>query len=767
MIRIHTPTLAGLALVVSLMTSASPLSAQTTYTINSLGDQANAQNDANCVSTAGTCTLRTALQASLFASSPITIEIAAGIPTNSSGKSIINVNSPLPPIVVPTTIAGETHPNYSGGGFTYLVINGNSGVDNASGLVLSGASGSTIRHIAVRGFGEDGILVANGGNYSITDNVIGGSWVNTNVQIDGNGDNGIRIVNASSSGNSTVIQDNVVMANGGSGIVVQDGSSNTVIQGNIIGLQPPLFFPGAFRPQAGNGGDGIVIDDSAGPGNLIGFFAGNTVSNNAGTGIRIRADEQSVFGNRIGVPHEGEVASGYSSEDYGNGGSGVALLSSSNTVGGTGGQRNVIGHNASNGVSLGSSLLSNPVEATNNSVIGNWVGTDNEGTSLGQPTGILVINGFDNVIRNNTISFNDTGLSIYSGGSFYTRNRIVKNVIRGVSFRGAGQLGSTDWADANVIADQPAGIQVYDYQSDNPSAVVAIRKNYIGTDADGEFMGNETGIIVQGADNRVWIGQTDGSGNVIADNNTGIRLRGGASGVLVAGNLVGVHRSGQAMGNDRGIALSEFSGAGAYNNQIGFSLTDAIDPETWTPGEDASNVIAYNFSAIELLNGGDGTVNNSIRGNRIFGNLFTELPGINLGMEELDIGGAAAGPNNQMNYPELDPGQTQINPATGEIEYRFRVQTDAANAAYPLVIDFYLADGDTQQGEIFLGSDEYLASQTFEFRSGSLPIPESVPSSGFLVATATDADGNTSQFTIDPVELQMPDSLFQDRFETP
>lgn len=44
MIRIYKPTLAGLALVVSLMTSASPLSAQTTYTINSLGARSTHRN---------------------------------------------------------------------------------------------------------------------------------------------------------------------------------------------------------------------------------------------------------------------------------------------------------------------------------------------------------------------------------------------------------------------------------------------------------------------------------------------------------------------------------------------------------------------------------------------------------------------------------------------------------------------------------------------------------------------------------------------------
>lgn len=762
MTKVHAfaPASAGLALLFFLMAFSGPAIAQTTYTINSLGDQAG-QNDAICLSTAGTCTLRAALQASFFASPPITIEIDDEIPTNSSGNSIIDVNSPLPPIVVPTTIAGETHPNYSGGGFTYLVINGNSGVDDANGLTLSGASGSTIRHIAVRGFGEDGILVANGTNYTITDNVIGGSWVNTDVPIDGNGGAGIRISNVPSAGNATLVQNNVVMANDGSGIVIQDGTENVLIQGNVIGLRPPLLSPGAFRPQGGNGGFGILIRADAGADNLIGLFAGNTISNNGETGILIRADGQSVFGNRIGVPHEGDVSSGFVSSEYRNGGGGILLEGSDNTVGGTGGQRNVVGHNTLFGIGIGG--LS---PADDNSVIGNWIGTDSEGASLGHITGIQVSNGSGNLIRSNTISFNTLGLVIKSGGGSYHRNTIVGNFDTGVRFEAAGQLGTTDWADANVIGDQPVGVSVEDYESDNPTGVAMIRRNYIGTNANGDFLGNETGVAVEGTENRVWIGQS-GAGNVIVDNTTGIKLRGGASEVLVAGNLIGLHSNGQGMSNGRGIWLREHLGTGAFDNQIGFPVADTINPETWSPGSGLGNVIANNMIGIDLFDAGDGTVNNVIRGNHISGGTVTEVPGIDLGMVEVDVGGAATGPNNQMNYPEFDPAQTQVNPSAGEIEYRFRVQTNVSNAAYPLVIDFYLADGDTQQGMIFLGSDEYLASEAFAFRSGSLPIPGGTPGSGFLVATATDADGNTSQFTIEPAELQLPDSLFQDRFETP
>jgi hypothetical protein len=124
-----------------LMTAllASPLLAQTTYVIDSLGDEPTQDNNSLCISTVGTCTLRTALQSSLWADPPVTIEVSANIPTSGSGKSVIEVTSPLPPILSQTTIAGDSHPDFEGNGFTNLVIAGVSGVDEASGLVVSGA----------------------------------------------------------------------------------------------------------------------------------------------------------------------------------------------------------------------------------------------------------------------------------------------------------------------------------------------------------------------------------------------------------------------------------------------------------------------------------------------------------------------------------------------------------------------------------------------------------------------------------------------------
>lgn len=60
MIRAHAPApaLAGLFLFASLVVLPGLASAQTTYTIDSLGEQPNQQNNASCVSTAGTCALR-------------------------------------------------------------------------------------------------------------------------------------------------------------------------------------------------------------------------------------------------------------------------------------------------------------------------------------------------------------------------------------------------------------------------------------------------------------------------------------------------------------------------------------------------------------------------------------------------------------------------------------------------------------------------------------------------------------------------------------
>jgi hypothetical protein len=167
----------------------------------------------------------------------------------------------------------------------------------------------------------------------------------------------------------------------------------------------------------------------------------------------------------------------------------------------------------------------------------------------------------------------------------------------------------------------------------------------------------------------------------------------------------------------------------------------------------SANIIAHNTGAgIDLAPGGNDAIRNVIRGNSIFAN---GGQGIDLGMNQIDSNGDANGPNRQMNWPEFDGFETRYNPDSDTLDYRLRVRTSAANADYPLVIDFFLTDGQSSQGRTFLGSFEYNSPN--DWASGSIPWPSGRPTQGRIVATATDQPGgtyaNTSQFTSVPTYI--------------
>ncbi|MEM6327331.1 MAG: right-handed parallel beta-helix repeat-containing protein, partial [Bacteroidota bacterium] len=103
------------------------------------------------------------------------------------------------------------------------------------------------------------------------------------------------------------------------------------------------------------------------------------------------------------------------------------------------------------------------------------------------------------------------------------------------------------------------------------------------------------------------------------------------------------------------------------------------------------------------------------------------------------------GSNRLQNWPALTSigfnGSDRILP-------RFSVDTDPANATYPLTVDFYISDG-SREGRTWIGSRLYTAA---DHASGQpvgevLVSPVALDESDTIVATATDAAGNTSAFT--------------------
>lgn len=257
--------------------------------------------------------------------------------------------------------------------------------------------------------------------------------------------------------------------------------------------------------------------------------------------------------------------------------------------------------------------------------------------------------------------------------------------------------------------------------------------------------------------------------NVVVGNTLGIQLNRSSDG-LVQSNHIGMLPDGTPAGNSNGgmfITSTQDDGESS-GNTIGFQATAPIpfgyNPEDGDPG----NVIAHNGGAgVRVFSDRDNTtlINNTIRGNRFFGNAGQA---IDLGPEgdSVDPGGAAAGPNNLQNFPVFNTELTLYDTDQDQLTYAFSVDSESTNAAYPIRVDLYLADGPSAQGRFFIDTVVYESADATSELGGSLVPPAGLNLEGaWLVATATDSDGNTSQFSAAVLLSELTDEIFQDRFE--
>ncbi len=109
-----------------------------------------------------------------------------------------------------------------------------------------------------------------------------------------------------------------------------------------------------------------------------------------------------------------------------------------------------------------------------------------------------------------------------------------------------------------------------------------------------------------------------------------------------------------------------------------------------------------------------------------------------------DDADADGSPNRLQNFPEF---AGPIFFAGGDLEVTYSVPSDPDFSAYPLFVEFYLADADGEEGFQLLGQDSY---DEVDFSSSFKTMI--IPSAGVLpgdrvVATATDSEGNTSEFS--------------------
>jgi large repetitive protein len=265
--------------------------------------------------------------------------------------------------------------------------------------------------------------------------------------------------------------------------------------------------------------------------------------------------------------------------------------------------------------------------------------------------------------------------------------------------------------------------------------------NYIGTDAAGTAAlgnGNNGVWILQGAQgNRIGTNGTDadaaGEGNLLSGNAySGVTLTdSGTSLNLVAGNRIGTDVTGSYPLPNGEAGVNIF--LGAQNNQVGGSIA-------------LGNIIAFNTWGGVLVGyapSDSATTGNSIRANSIFCNGGL---GIDLGSDGVSLnhfGGPISGPNQFENFPVLTSATAGPSTAvTGTFN-------GAACTTYTL--DFYsspTADPSGYgEGARYLGSvsvtTDAAGNATF-----SASLPGATCPGEWVTATATDPNGNTSEFSL-------------------
>ena len=367
-----------------------------------------------------------------------------------TGTQTIKPESGLPPITSPLIIDGVSQPGYAGK--PIVELDGTLAGAGASGLVIeAGGAGSTIRGLAINRFNGNGVLI-NGSN----NNIVQGNFIGTDVTgtaARGNSLIGVMVSNGSSNtliGGSTAGAGNLISGNLQSGIYVSQAGTGNKIQGNRIGTDVSGSQAVGNASSTSIPSAGVLISSMAGNRVIVGVDGdglqdaneGNVISGNFRSGIRIEGGNNDsgnhvIAGNKIGVNVDGTLA-------LANQGDGILIVSSSNNRIGTNGdglsdalEANIIGGNRNSGgnpdgttvqatgITIWDSMVGDGLSADANTIAGNFIGTNNSGVlTLGNQAAGIRINratgtviGSDSAPGQNLIYFgNDDGIEIFGIG---------------------------------------------------------------------------------------------------------------------------------------------------------------------------------------------------------------------------------------------------------------------------------------------------------------------------------------------------------------
>ena len=476
-----------------------------------------------------------------------------------------------------------------------------------------------------------------------------------------------------------------------SGVALRTGGGNH-LEGNFIGTDASgTVALGNEIGVAVGSSDNVIGGTAPAQRNLI---SGNS-SSRGGGGVELQPNDfgASLTGNLVQGNFIGTNAAGAAA--LGNKTFGVRLFSffaaTGNVIGGvTAGARNIISGNNGHGVMIQSSTV------TNNSVQGNYIGTD--------VTGAVALGNTSNGI------YTDAGANLV-GGTDATDGALDGQVLARNVISGNLQSGLQFLCDGGVL-----------------------QGNYIGTDATGTLdLGNAQNGVEVGPRNAIG-GDAPGAGNVISGNNQhGILLFNTRN--TVRGNLIGTNAAGTgALGNSwAGVIVN---GQGATDNVIGGT----------SAGQ--GNTVAFNGAMGVSITCCTTPVRNSVLGNSVHSNGGLGIDLDNNNVTPNDAGDADSGTNDLQNYPVLASAASSggATTVTGTLN---------SLASTTFRVEFFSNSScDTSgngEGQTFIGSTQVTTdaggNAPFTFTGAPAPSGQAV-----FTATATrlDASGNpadTSEFS--------------------
>lgn len=614
-------------------------------------------------------------------------------------------------------IDGTSQPGYAGIPLIELQNSPGPGIAINTGTVVTG---SEIRAIALNGCMAMGFNIISGNNKII------GCYIGIGtdgVTDKGNAAPGI-IITASSNNNiiggGLANERNVISGNNATGITVS--SSGNIIAGNYIGTNA------AGTAAVANSAMGVELAISTN--NKVGgntTATKNVISGNGAHGIFVnQGSGHIIFGNYIGTNATGTAA-------IANGAMGIEASNTSNIqVGGrTTDSSNVISANGAQGIHFSAT-------SSNIRIYGNTVGlAADKATALANGSNGIGVENSSNIRIGNTgtgygniISSNGgNGINIYQCSSTIVKSNIIGTSGTTAIARGNGShgiqielspstiIGGDHNTEGNIIsASGGAGINF----EGSGSKKTIVKGNYIGTDNSGTLdLGNSLIGIILKSDSCTIGGATAAEGNIIV----GTKI---FCGLLIADA-------------DAAVVQNNLIGTGLNSTPIP-NKTDGINVSVETAGQTSSNhkirynTIAYNtengINVGKALNNANYTTetNNDLRFNSIYCN---QLLGISLALTIPATQG-----NNGKTAPAINNALSTSSKVVGLANGL--LQTDS--------VDIYemsecINCDQNPQGKRYITTVYPDAAGNWSFDNGS-------PITGTIIAMATDAQGNSSQFSL-------------------